>query len=102
MAAPLVPANLSAWTIIFARGLWLMRRGRVIDNLLKASGNLQAASAATESLYLAFWSSVVSSCSSSAFCQLEFGLYSFMALRSEERRVGKECRSRWSPHHPQK
>ena len=21
------------------------------------------------------------------------------ALRSEERRVGKECRSRWSPHH---
>src|SRR3712207_7829837 len=22
-----------------------------------------------------------------------------MALRSEERRVGKECRSRWSPYH---
>ena len=22
-----------------------------------------------------------------------------VALRSEERRVGKECRSRWSPHH---
>ena len=21
------------------------------------------------------------------------------ALRSEERRVGKECRSRWSPYH---
>ena len=80
MAATLFPANLSAWTIIFARGLRLMRRGRVIDNLLKPSGDLQAASAATESLYLAFWSSVVSSCTSSAFCQLEFGLYSFMAL----------------------
>ena len=22
-----------------------------------------------------------------------------LALRSEERRVGKECRSRWSPYH---
>ena len=24
---------------------------------------------------------------------------SFAGLRSEERRVGKECRSRWSPYH---
>ena len=24
---------------------------------------------------------------------------SYQALRSEERRVGKECRSRWSPYH---
>ena len=23
----------------------------------------------------------------------------FILLRSEERRVGKECRSRWSPYH---
>ena len=23
----------------------------------------------------------------------------FITLRSEERRVGKECRSRWSPYH---
>ena len=23
----------------------------------------------------------------------------FIAVRSEERRVGKECRSRWSPYH---
>ena len=29
------------------------------------------------------------------------GIYVYMAysLRSEERRVGKECRSRWSPYH---
>ena len=27
------------------------------------------------------------------------GSISFVALRSEERRVGKECRSRWSPYH---
>src|SRR2546426_2321747 len=25
--------------------------------------------------------------------------YGPLALRSEERRVGKECRSRWSPYH---
>ena len=24
---------------------------------------------------------------------------SYAAFRSEERRVGKECRSRWSPYH---
>ena len=26
----------------------------------------------------------------------------FVAFRSEERRVGKECRSRWSPYHYKK
>ena len=25
--------------------------------------------------------------------------YAFVLCRSEERRVGKECRSRWSPYH---
>ena len=25
--------------------------------------------------------------------------YAVLASRSEERRVGKECRSRWSPYH---
>src|SRR5256885_5738314 len=25
--------------------------------------------------------------------------HEFLAVRSEERRVGKECRSRWSPYH---
>src|SRR2546426_2834112 len=29
-------------------------------------------------------------------CLVEFGL---PMMRSEERRVGKECRSRWSPYH---
>ena len=27
------------------------------------------------------------------------GTYRVTSLRSEERRVGKECRSRWSPYH---
>ena len=26
-------------------------------------------------------------------------IFFFVVLRSEERRVGKECRSRWSPYH---
>ena len=30
---------------------------------------------------------------------LENGYYDLTAVRSEERRVGKECRSRWSPYH---
>ena len=29
----------------------------------------------------------------------EFGEYCQNNVRSEERRVGKECRSRWSPYH---
>ena len=29
----------------------------------------------------------------------EFNLSSISVIRSEERRVGKECRSRWSPYH---
>ena len=26
-------------------------------------------------------------------------IFAFYLVRSEERRVGKECRSRWSPYH---
>ena len=36
-------------------------------------------------------------------CLAQIGEFSFVvgsaSLRSEERRVGKECRSRWSPYH---
>ena len=28
-----------------------------------------------------------------------WGVVGFLAGRSEERRIGKECRSRWSPYH---
>ena len=29
----------------------------------------------------------------------DFNFHDHLLLRSEERRVGKECRSRWSPYH---
>ena len=29
----------------------------------------------------------------------KFTIKAIIAMRSEERRVGKECRSRWSPYH---
>ena len=31
--------------------------------------------------------------------KMEFLENGFQSSRSEERRVGKECRSRWSPYH---
>ena len=34
-----------------------------------------------------------------AGCLWNAGMFCFRAGRSEERRVGKECRSRWSPYH---
>ena len=34
-----------------------------------------------------------------SFDENEIVLDTDMGLRSEERRVGKECRSRWSPYH---
>src|SRR5205085_11280170 len=37
-----------------------------------------------------------------ALSLLRFRLPSRLPMRSEERRVGKECRSRWSPYHLKK
>src|SRR3712207_2568916 len=36
---------------------------------------------------------------STAYRYLHEGIDALAAARSEERRVGKECRSRWSPYH---
>src|SRR5574337_1367493 len=32
-------------------------------------------------------------------CAVSSGIAMILSTRSEERRVGKECRSRWSPYH---
>ena len=34
-----------------------------------------------------------------SFARFATRMASFSRVRSEERRVGKECRSRWSPYH---
>ena len=34
-----------------------------------------------------------------SLCFLAVVIFGLFSLRSEERRVGKECRSRWSPYH---
>ena len=31
--------------------------------------------------------------------EIEYRIHEVRKARSEERRVGKECRSRWSPYH---
>ena len=51
--------------------------------------------------FLGCFSYVVSSCSDLAFGDsfLEKAPGVDVTVRSEERRVGKECRSRWSPYH---
>ena len=51
------------------------------DNKMASSEKLKALQAAMEKI------------------EKSFGKGSIMKMRSEERRVGKECRSRWSPYH---
>ena len=44
--------------------------------------------------YAARCFALVSTC-----CPVSLYLHTYLVHRSEERRVGKECRSRWSPYH---
>src|SRR3712207_9056193 len=48
-------------------------------------------------LYLRNEKRVARATSTQALCAIKF--FYEHTLRSEERRVGKECRSRWSPYH---
>ena len=59
------------------------KRQKLFNDILSASGIAQKYNCALKRLDF----------------QQEQGLMSSLALRSEERRVGKECRSRWSPYH---
>src|SRR2546429_3163246 len=43
--------------------------------------------------------SAIDICPISSSCSVAHFLALGVSLRSEERRVGKECRSRWSPYH---
>ena len=48
---------------------------------------------------VSFLTFLTSKDSNSFFVKLKACIFSVSYSRSEERRVGKECRSRWSPYH---
>ena len=57
--------------------------------------------AATESTVVSRTDGVTDTTSGKVRGFIDDGTYTFRGIpyRSEERRVGKECRSRWSPYH---
>ena len=65
------------------RGSPLMR-SRLLEETVRHSGSVHFGGAAN---------------SKSAIRWIAIGIMTLLLLRSEERRVGKECRSRWSPEH---
>src|SRR2546430_10900068 len=64
--------------------------------LTEASLTIAAAAAALTTLIAA---DSASSTAARARTSTETAFEAAFAIRSEERRVGKECRSRWSPYH---
>src|SRR3712207_7114390 len=62
------------------------------------AAELQAAGVELRAARLAFWGDVPRGSGLSSSAALEAALC-LALVRSEERRVGKECRSRWSPYH---
>jgi len=80
--------------------------GIVVSGSIVGSGEilLTAGLGAAAGFVLLWW--VLFSCWVKSLIQAELARYVvtsgdtyLRALRSEERRVGKECRSRWSPYH---
>src|SRR2546426_9080578 len=68
-------------------GLWLWRQALILRPELRGRFVLIASEPLPEPRSL------------SLFSESERFLLKPLTLRSEERRVGKECRSRWSPYH---
>ena len=69
-------------------------------NLRKIISAIMAAAivASTTTIYSAAADIVETNSIESVFADIDFTEPS-VEIRSEERRVGKECRSRWSPYH---
>ena len=68
---------------------WKMAQSPKVDQLFIAPGNAGTALVGTNVNIKADDFSAIK----------EFALANHIGMRSEERRVGKECRSRWSPYH---
>src|ERR1041385_1868511 len=70
------------------------------ENVSGAEAVRSFVNARTVTVYLpGFKPSIVNCDSRDSFCLIDCPLLSISVNRSEERRVGKECRSRWSPYH---
>ena len=83
--------------VIFSRsiGNWLKKKGMATEHATTLSAARKALSAREFDLVLADLRLPDGNSTS----LLEWMNERFYATRSEERRVGKECRSRWSPYH---
>src|SRR3989449_10621074 len=68
---------------------------REVDDVVDETSDPQVAGAK-----LAWWRAEIANLAAGkAQHPVSLALAPFMEKRSEERRVGKECRSRWSPYH---
>ena len=76
------------WTVMLL--LW----GLLLLTLL-LNVNIGSVSIRTRDVFSMLWDGIRHGVGSSTESQILFSI----RIRSEERRVGKECRSRWSPYH---
>src|SRR2546425_3680966 len=53
----------------------------------------------TCALPISFWQSLAEQYTRQGGAKVDLRIIDWNSIRSEERRVGKECRSRWSPYH---
>ena len=62
-------------------------------------GGTGCTSSGSKAIQAAFHESIAKNGLEDEIKMVQTGCFGLCALRSEERRVGKECRSRWSPDH---
>src|SRR2546422_5242237 len=73
--------------------------GEHIAKMLRFLGELEAEAKAHSATILEIETALAKACKSRADLRDPIANYHKVTVRSEERRVGKECRSRWSPYH---
>ena len=71
---------------------------KIVENATFSVERIEEIEAVTKHDLIAFNTSVSESLGEESRW-FHYGMTSSDAVRSEERRVGKECRSRWSPYH---
>ena len=73
--------------------------GKVLSSILKYLLKLLFVCLLLGILYYSFKDSMEDMITELSKVSPQVILVLFLSVRSEERRVGKECRSRWSPYH---